>query len=101
MNRSESKFENTASKMRRAFLTLLETKEFADISIMDICKAAGVNRSTFYAHYDNTYDLLKEAFESMIANFINECDFDNPVDLNDMRNLSKEDLNFASPQYLL
>ncbi len=87
--------------MRRAFLTLLETKEFADISIMDICKAADVNRSTFYAHYDNTYDLLKEAFESMIGNFLNECDFDNPVDLKDMRNLSKEDLNFASPKYLL
>ncbi|MDE7405339.1 MAG: TetR/AcrR family transcriptional regulator [Clostridiales bacterium] len=101
MNRSESKFENTASKMRRAFLTLLESKEFADISIMDICKTADVNRSTFYAHYDNTYDLLKEAFESMIANFQSECDFDNPVDLSDMRNLSKEDLNLASPKYLL
>ncbi len=87
--------------MRRAFLTLLESKEFADISIMDICKTADVNRSTFYAHYDNTYDLLKEAYESLIANFQSECDFDNPVDLSDMRNLSKEDLNLASPKYLL
>ncbi|MDE7384341.1 MAG: TetR/AcrR family transcriptional regulator, partial [Anaeroplasmataceae bacterium] len=54
MNRSESKFQNTANKMGSAFITLLETKEFLDITIMDICKAAGVNRSTFYAHYDNT-----------------------------------------------
>ncbi len=101
MNRSESKFNNTASKMGSAFVTLLETKEFADISIMDICQKAGVNRSTFYAHYDNTYDLLKQTYHGMIANFISECDFDNPVDLSDMRNLSKEDLNFASPKYLL
>ena len=101
MNRSESKFQNTAGKMRRAFLTLLDSKEFADISIMDICQKAGVNRSTFYSHYDNTYDLLKETFDSLIADFINECDFDNPVDLSDMRKLSKDDLNFATPKYLL
>ena len=68
---------------------------------MDICQKAGVNRSTFYAHYDNTYDLLKQTYNGMIANFISECDFDNPVDLSDMRKLSKEDLNFATPKYLL
>ena len=101
MNRSESKFQNTASKMQRAFITLLETKEFADISIMDICQNAGVNRSTFYAHYENTYDLLKETYQGMINNFLNECAFDNPVDLSDMRKLDKEDLNFITPKYLL
>ena len=82
-------------------MTLLESKEFADISIMDICQKAGVNRSTFYAHYDNTYDLLKETYQGTISNFLSECNFDNPVDLSDMRKLSKDDLNFATPKYLL
>ena len=101
MNRSESKFQNTAAKMGSAFITLLENKEFADITIMDVCKAAGVNRSTFYAHYDNTYDLLKSSFHGLIGNFLTECQFDNPVDLSDMRNLDKDDLNFITPKYLL
>ncbi|MBD5131822.1 MAG: TetR/AcrR family transcriptional regulator [Clostridiales bacterium] len=101
MNRSESKFNNTAGKMRRALVTLLETKEFGDISIMDICVAAGVNRSTFYAHYDNTYELLREAHAGMVGDFFNECEFDNPVDLSNMSNLSKDDLNLISPKYLL
>ena len=87
--------------MNRALVTLLENKEFADISIMDICKAAGVNRSTFYAHYDNTYDLLKQSFDGMISDFQNECDFGDYVDLSDMRNLSREELNFVTPKYLL
>ena len=43
MNRSESKFKNTANKMAGALVTLLESKEFADISIMDICNKAGVH----------------------------------------------------------
>lgn len=101
MNRSESKFKNTAAKMSSALIDLLDNKEFADISIMDICQKAGVNRSTFYSHYDNTYDLLKEAHQSIIDDFFKECTFDDPVDLSDMRNLSKDDLNFISPKYLL
>ncbi|MDE6660326.1 MAG: TetR family transcriptional regulator [Anaeroplasmataceae bacterium] len=101
MNRSESKFQNTANKMGSAFISLLESKEFLDITIMDICKAAGVNRSTFYAHYDNTYELLKETYQGMINNFLTECIFDDPVDLTDMQKLNKEDLNFITPKYLL
>ena len=101
MNRSESKFNNSAKKMQGALVALLETNEFADINIMDICQKAGVNRSTFYAHYDNTYDLLRETHEAMIGNFLSECTFDNPVDLSDMRKLDKDDLNFISPKYLL
>ncbi len=101
MNRSESKYQNTANKMGSALVTLLESKEFADISIMDICNKAGVNRSTFYAHYDNTYDLLKETYQGMINNFLSECTFENPVDLSDMRKLNKDELNFITPKYLL
>lgn len=101
MNRSESKFNNSAKKMQSSLVSLLENKEFADISIMDICQNAGVNRSTFYAHYDNTFDLLKEAHQAMISNFFDECTFDSPVDLSDMRKVSAEDLNFVTPKYLL
>ena len=101
MNRSESKFNNTSAKMHRALFTLLEHKDFSEISIMDICKLAGINRSTFYAHYENTYDLLQEAHSGLIANFFNECSFDNPVDISDMRSLSNDDLNFITPKYLL
>ena len=101
MNRSESKFQNTEIKLGCAFITLLETKDFADISIMDICNQAGINRSTFYAHYDNTYELLKSTFQSTVRNFLDECTFDNPVNLSDMQNLSTDDLNFCTPKYLL
>lgn len=101
MNRSESKFNNSAKKMQSALINLLEDNEFADINIMDICQKAGVNRSTFYAHYDNTYDLLKETYEAMIGNFLSECTFDDPIDLTKIQNLNKDDLNLCTPKYLL
>ena len=52
MNRSESKYFNTAVRMDEAFLSLLEKKDFAYITVKEICEAAGVNRSTFYLHYE-------------------------------------------------
>lgn len=101
MNRSESKFYNSAKKMQSALITLLEKKEFINISIMDICQEAEVNRSTFYAHYNNTYDLLKESYDSLIQNFLNECVFDSPINISNMENVDPNDLNFISPKYLL
>ena len=61
MNKSESKYYNTAVLMDEALLLLLESKDFDFITIKEICKKAGVNRSTFYLHYQNTNDLLNEA----------------------------------------
>lgn len=60
MNKSESKYFNTALRFNKALLALLERKEFSYITIREICQEAGVNRSTFYLHYENTADLLKE-----------------------------------------
>ena len=46
--------------MDEALITLLEKKDFEYITIKEICDTAGVNRSTFYLHYENTFDLLRE-----------------------------------------
>ncbi len=101
MNRSESKFKHTADKMNSALISLLETQDFSEISIMDICKKAGVNRSTFYAHYDNIYDLLKETQQNLISHFLVECSFEHPVNLANMSILNKDDLNFITPKYII
>lgn len=41
-----------------AFYELLGTKGFSKISVSDIIKKANVNRSTFYRHYVDKYDIL-------------------------------------------
>ena len=69
MNRSESKYFNTARRMDEALLSLLEEKDFAYITVREICARAGVNRSTFYLHYENTSDLLRETVEMIDERF--------------------------------
>ena len=69
MNKNESKYFNTALLMDEALLILLETKEFEFITIKEICLKAGVNRSTFYLHYQNVNELLVEAIEMVNKRF--------------------------------
>lgn len=57
------------SKLKKAFVALLETHKAEDITVGEICKEAGVNRTTFYSHYSCIGDLhtaLKtDLFDSM------------------------------------
>jgi AcrR family transcriptional regulator len=63
MNKSESKYFNTARLMNQALIQLLEEKDIGYISIKEICEKAGVNRSTFYLHYETIGDLIEETVE--------------------------------------
>ncbi len=63
MNKQESKYTNTAALMDEALLLLLEQKEFDRITVKELCQRAGVNRTTFYLHYENMNDLLEETVD--------------------------------------
>lgn len=57
-------------RMGAAFIALLQTREMREISVTDICKESGVNRSTFYANFEDVYDLadqLKTALEDEVT----------------------------------
>ena len=70
MNKSESKFYNTALLMNQALIEILNKKDYEFITIKEICKKAGVNRSTFYLHYNNIDELLSECIENTDKKFI-------------------------------
>ena len=56
----------SVEKIEKAFTNMLLTKELNEISVTDICKETGLNRSTFYANFLDVYDLadkLKEKIE--------------------------------------
>ena len=59
MNKQESRYQYTASLMSEALLLLLEQKDYDSITVREVCQKAGVNRSTFYLHYESMNDLLE------------------------------------------
>ena len=46
--------------MKDALLELLGRKNLASISVKELCETADVHRTTFYLHYSDPADLLKE-----------------------------------------
>ncbi len=86
-------FMNTKNNKRRqatrecieaAFIEFLQSKEISQITVSDICKRVGVNRSTFYANYLDVYDLAdkirdrleKEVNELYENDIIYNCNLD-------------------------
>ena len=100
MNKNENKYFNTAVKMDKALLFLLEKKDFEDITIKEICETAEVNRSTFYLHYDNTLDLLRETTDYIIDNFLSYFSVDTQNITLQFATCKIEELNFFTPEYL-
>lgn len=100
MNKSESKYFNTAVRMDKAFLELLEKKDFAYITVKEICEKAGVNRSTFYLHYETVGDLLSESIEYINGQFHDYLKVDSTAIVSRLKDCSIEELNFITPQYL-
>ena len=52
---------NAKEKLLDAFFNLLSIEEFNAISVSELCVVAKVHRTTFYAYYDNTFELLLDA----------------------------------------
>lgn len=97
MKNSESKYYNTALLMDEALLFLLEKKDYEFITIKEICEKAGVNRSTFYLHYETMEDLLVETIEMITKRFYET--FDNEI--LDINNLCKDELFLINDKYLI
>ncbi|MBO5931378.1 MAG: TetR/AcrR family transcriptional regulator [Clostridia bacterium] len=100
MNKNESKYFNTAIKMDEALISLLEKKDFEYITIKEICNAAGVNRSTFYLHYENTSDLLKETTRYIIDKHLTYYKIDKQHISLQFDTCKREELLFITDEYL-
>ncbi|MDR0706341.1 MAG: TetR/AcrR family transcriptional regulator [Treponema sp.] len=59
----------TKKALRDSLIELMKSKSIIRITIKEICDLADISRSTFYAHYHNQYDLLKQIEEGTIAYF--------------------------------
>lgn len=100
MNRSESKYFATAARMDEAFLELLEKKDFTYITVKEICEKAGVNRSTFYLHYETVSDLLAESARYIITQFVEAMPHDTAEFMLQIQTRPLEELYLITPEYL-
>lgn len=100
MTKSESKYFNTALLMDRALIELLAEKDIEYISVKEICQRAGVNRSTFYLHYETIGDILNEALEYIDKQFISSFEKDSEDFVRHITELPLDELVLINDRYL-
>lgn len=71
LNRSSLK---TKRLIKSVFAEMLsEYKEISRISVRELCERADISRSTFYAHYDDTYSIAQDYENELIDHFFNNA----------------------------
>ena len=60
--------------LMQALWNMLEVKPLDKITVKDIVTACGINRNTFYYHYEDIYALLEDCFRSETEQILNETE---------------------------
>lgn len=84
------KEDNASVRIKRAYRDYLRVKAYNKIKVSDIIKAADVNRSSFYRHFDDVYSLYTEVCDDLINVILLEM----PVacDISDLRRVAENAL---------
>ena len=61
----DRRIPRTRAMLQQALNSLILKKGYEAVTIKDICNAANVGRSTFYAHYTSKDDLKRSGFEPL------------------------------------
>ena len=71
--KEDLRVKKTKKALHTAFLSLLSEKTFEEITVNELCEAAGVRRATFYKHYADKFaflttftQALRDRFDRMI-----------------------------------
>lgn len=65
MNKKDLRVIKTRNALYNTLVELMKEKSFEEIKVSDICNHALINRSTFYSHYNDKYELLADAIDEL------------------------------------
>ena len=63
----------TKQLLKDALLALIKEMNFESISVKKLTDRAQINRSTFYAHFYDKYDLLEKTINDELLSFVKEA----------------------------
>jgi Transcriptional regulator len=85
---NDPRITRTRALLRQALMELVTQKSFSSLTIQEVTKQAGLNRSTFYLHYVGLHELLedcgKDLFGQMRAMIYNNVKSTNSAKTSDL-----------------
>lgn len=64
-NKIDLRVIKTKKNLYDSLLNLMSDTSFEDIKVSDICEKALINRSTFYSHFNDKYELLQSLISDL------------------------------------
>lgn len=77
----EPRFAKKRDALQRAFIDLTLEKKTMRLTVKEITEHAGVNRMTFYSHYDEVSDILAEFIDGLAQKIIASCEGETDMDV--------------------
>ena len=71
--KEDRRVRRTRASIRRAFLELLDEKNYTQITVTELSERADINRKTFYAYYSGMEDLLFEMEKEILDQYEEVC----------------------------
>ena len=68
---NNKRYRDMTENINAVFVSSLQDKDLRDITVTDICKLADIDRSTFYAHYEDV-SALANAYAAQIEKKVSE-----------------------------
>jgi AcrR family transcriptional regulator len=69
-NAHDMRVRRTRKRLYNALADLMKHKPFDAISVVDVCERAMIHRTTFYAHFVDKHDLLRDAIAERQQEFV-------------------------------
>lgn len=70
---ADRRIQKSQDAIMKAFIELMQTKNFEQITINQIAELADVNRGTIYLHYVDKYDLLDKCIDTHLHKVFDMC----------------------------
>ena len=66
MKNQDTRVQMTKKLLKDALLEILKSKPITSVTVKELVDTAGINRGTFYLHYDTPMALLKDIENSFV-----------------------------------
>lgn len=92
MGKENQRVTITKQMLKTGFMNLAKKKSVDRISVLELCKESGINRATFYRHYQEPRDILIEMEKELFTEMWDTID--RPSSLEDLEHYLEQVCNY-------
>ena len=83
--KEDLRVRKTKANLYKGLLQLMEEKSFEDIKVIDICNVSLINRSTFYDHFNDKFELLTSLMNDTKEELVEQLNQNKDIKINNIK----------------